>query len=91
MITTPTPGDKYLSAVGLIWTVERLTADGQRIYLTRARSDGTCGIVIDWTALRRMVPLGPLDDECPPAASRSGRPRSCAEDRRGGAASGELT
>ena len=54
-------GCRYLGPSGYIWTVRSITAAGQRVCLGRPTPDGDAGIVVDWEALNRMIPV-PAED-----------------------------
>ena len=60
----PEPGDRFLGPSGKIWTVQALTARGNRIELTTPTAEGDAGAIVDALAIARMIPL-------PAAASSS--------------------
>ena len=53
----PEPGDRFLGPSGKIWTVQALTARGNRIELTTPTAEGDAGAIVDAVAIARMIPL----------------------------------
>jgi hypothetical protein len=81
-LEAPEPGERFLGPSGRIWTVQALTARGNRIVLTTPTPDGDSGATVDLLAIARMIPL-PIATSSPdtPAATPGHRPaRGCHSD-----------
>jgi hypothetical protein len=53
----PESGDRFLGPSGRFWTVQAITAHGNRIVLTTPTPEGDSGAIVDLVAIARMIPL----------------------------------
>jgi hypothetical protein len=56
-VEAPEPGERFLGPSGRIWTVQAITAHGNRIVLTTPTPEGDSGAIVDLVAIARMIPL----------------------------------
>jgi hypothetical protein len=54
-LEAPEPGERFLGPSGLIWTVQAVTAGGDRIVLTTLTADGDSGVIVDLLAIARII------------------------------------
>ena len=81
-VEAPEPGDRFLGPSGRIWTIQAITAHGNRIVLTTPTPEGDSGAIVDLVAIARMIPLriATSSPHRPPATPGDRPARGCHSD-----------